>query len=80
MTKRGKNSSFYHFRLQEISPDDNDIYLEYQYFKTAKEICESYNISRASLYRILNDPLAVTTIPFKLERIYLHTTAIAYMS
>ncbi len=79
MTKRGKNSSFYHFRLQEVSPDDNDTYLDYQYFKTANEICDLYNISRASLYRILNDPHAITSLPFRLERIYLHKTAIAYM-
>ena len=29
---RGKNISFYHFRLQEIDPTEPDKYLDYQYY------------------------------------------------
>ncbi len=76
---RGKNNSFYHFRLQEIDPSDDNNYLEYQYFKTAFEICQQYGISRASLYRILKDPNCNTTIPFRLEKVYIHKTALEYV-
>ena len=73
---RGKNSSFYHFRLQEVDPNDENNLLEYQYFKTAQEICDTYKISRASLYRLIKNPEAKTKIPLKVEKIYIHTTAI----
>ena len=76
---RGKNINFYHFRLQETDPLDKDKYLDYQYFKTAYDICEKYNICRASLYRILNDPSVNTTIPFRLEKIHLHISALEYI-
>ncbi len=76
---RGKNQSFYHFRVQEIDPIEKDKYLDYQYFKTAFEICEHYGISRASVYRILKDPTAKTSIPFKLEKVYIHKTALEYV-
>ncbi len=79
MKSRGKNNSFYHFRLQEIDPSDNNKYLDYQYFKTAYEICELYNISRASLYRILKDPSVNTSIPFRLEKVYIHKSILEYI-
>jgi len=77
--QRGKNTSFYHFRLQEIDPCDENNYLDYQYYKTAFEICDTYGISRASLYRILNNPNANTSIPFRLEKVYIHKTALEYV-
>jgi hypothetical protein len=73
---RGKNCSFYHFRLQETDPNDENNLLGFQYFKTAQDICDTYKISRASLYRILKNPEAKTKIPFKIEKIYIHTSAI----
>ena len=76
---RGKNISFYHFRLQELDPSDPDKYLDYQYYKTAHEICDQYKISRASLYRILNNPAVNTSIPFRLEKVYIHRTALEYV-
>lgn len=76
---RGKNNSFYHFRLQEIDPTDETSFLDFQYYKTAFEICAQYNISRASLYRILNNPNANTSIPFRLEKVYIHKTALEYI-
>lgn len=74
--KRGKNSSFYHFRLQELDPLDKNKYLSPQYFTTAFEVCETYNISRASLYRILKNPNVKTSIPFRIEKCYIHKTAL----
>lgn len=76
---RGKNISFYHFRLQEIDPSEPDKYLDYQYYKTAIDICEQYNISRASLYRVLKDPSVNTSIPFRLERVHIHNSALEYV-
>lgn len=78
--KRGKNISFYHFCIQEINPNDKDKLLEKQYYRTAYDVCDKYKISRASLYRILKDPNANTTIPFKIEKVYLHKTALEYIS
>ena len=73
-TARGKNCSFYHFRLQETDTENN--LLGVQYFKTAQEICDHYKVSRASLYRILKNPEAKTKIPLKIEKIHIHTSAI----
>ena len=75
-TPRGKNCSFYHFRLQETDPNDENNLLDFQYFLSAQAICDKYNISRASFYRILKNPEAKTKIPLKIEKIYLHTSAI----
>ena len=76
---RGKNKNFYHFRLQELDPIEENKYLDYQYFKTANEICEKYGICRASLYRVLNNPLVKTSIPFRIERVYIHKEALNYL-
>ena len=54
-------------------------FLHPQYFKTASEICEKYNCSRATLYRVLNNPLIRTKIPFRLEKVYIHSSAIDYL-
>lgn len=76
MTK-GVNESFFRFRLREIDTEGN--LLEYQYFKTYKEICEKYNCCRGSVYRIIKNPLATTVLPFKIERVRIHISAIDYI-
>ena len=78
---RGKNCSYFHFRLQEINPASEELpsYLDPQYFKTASEICEKFNCSRSSVYRILNNPLLNTKLPFRLEKIKIHASAIDYI-
>tara|TARA_R110002072_G_C7848758_1_gene525496 strand:+ start:736 stop:966 length:231 start_codon:yes stop_codon:yes gene_type:complete len=74
---RGINNSFFRFRIREIDTQGN--LLETQYFKTYKEICEKYNCCRGSIYRIIKNPLAKTTLPFKVERVHIHTSAIDYI-
>jgi DNA invertase Pin-like site-specific DNA recombinase len=80
---RGKNSSFFHFRLQEINPRETPQelveYLEPQYFKSAFEICEKYNCSRSSIYRVLKNPLIKSKLPFRLEKVHIHSSAIDYI-
>ena len=76
---RGKNKNFYHYRLQEINPTDENKYLDYQYFKTAKEVCEKYNVCRATLYKILKNPTCKTKIPFRLERVCIHIDSLNYI-
>ena len=78
---RGKNVSYFHFRLQEINPEESEMpsYLEPQYFKTASEICDKYNCSRSSIYRVINNPLSKTKLPFRLEKIKIHSSALDYL-
>ena len=78
---RGKNNSFFHFRVQEINPASHaqPEYLEPQYFKTAFEICDKYKCSRSSIYRVLNNPLMNTKLPFRLEKVRIHSSLIDYL-
>ena len=80
---RGKNHSYFHFRLQEMNPTETPQeiteYLQPQYFKSAFEICDKYNCSRSSIYRVLKNPLIKSKLPFRLEKVHIHSSAIDYI-
>ena len=48
-----KNKSFYHYFVQELNEEDNTLG-EKTFYYTTKEITDKYNISRQTIYRILN--------------------------
>ena len=73
---RSENKSFYHFIIHESS-DNGDIILKY--FTTAKKVCEEYNISRPTIYRLLNNPNAKTNFKHKIERKFVHTSIVDHI-
>jgi predicted DNA-binding transcriptional regulator AlpA len=73
---RSENKSFYHFIIHEVNEDGTT---KPNYFTTAKKICEHYNISRPTIYRLLNNPNANTNFPHKIERKFVHTSIAEYI-
>ena len=52
---KGVNNNIYHFKTYIINKDNtiSDI----NYYISAKELCKYYNISRATVYNIINNPI-----------------------
>ena len=61
---RGKNTSFYHYILRKREGEN---LWEREFFKTHHEIKEKYGLSRATLWRICNNPEKI--FRYKLSKI-----------
>ena len=73
---RSENKSFFHFIIHELCEDGNTTP---KYFTTAKKVCETYNISRPTIYRLLNNPDAKTNFKHKIERKFVHTSIVDHI-
>jgi hypothetical protein len=51
---KGQNHSIYHFKIYKY--DNNNNIINIKYFISAKQICETYNCSRYSIYNKINNP------------------------
>ena len=66
-----KNKSFYHYFVQEF--DEETLQLSKpEFFYTAKEITEKYNISRQTIYRLINGEKS--NFPHYIERTHIHNS------
>lgn len=73
---RSENKSFFHFIIHELN--DEGITTP-RYFTTAKKVCEEYNISRPTIYRLLKYPEAKTNFKHKIERRFIHTSIVDHI-
>ena len=76
---RGNNKSFYHYYVNEIE-EDGETWGEPVFFKTMAEMKLRYNISRATIYRLLTDPDASTKFPHKITKQFIHYTALPFIN
>jgi len=75
---RGQNKSFYHYYVNEIEEDGT--WGEPVFFKTMAEMKIRYNISRATVYRLLTNPDAPTKFPHKITKQFVHYTALPFIN
>ena len=73
---RGKNKSFYHYYVNEVTENG---WSDPIFFRTLQEVKDRYNISRATVYRLLTDPQATTRFAHKITKQYIHETAIQFI-
>tara|TARA_R110001592_G_scaffold270846_2_gene537332 strand:+ start:3606 stop:3860 length:255 start_codon:yes stop_codon:yes gene_type:complete len=75
---RGINKSFFHYYVNEAQEDGT--YSEPVFFRTLMEMKERYGISRANVYRLINQPDAPTKFPHKITKQFVHQSAIPFIN
>ncbi len=75
---RGCNKSFYHYYINELNEEGK--YEEPIFFATQRQICDKYNISRNSVYKLLNnEDLVMANFPHRIHKIYIHKSVINFI-
>jgi len=75
---RSTNKSFYHYTITPFNEEDNT-FGEKEYYFTWKDVKEKYNISRQTIYRIVNDPQVKTRFKHLIEKTFIHHTIIQHL-
>ena len=72
-----KNKSFYHYFIQDYN-DVNNSLGDKQYFFTTNDITNKYNISRQTIYRILNNNQN-SRFNHYIEKVHIHKSIIEHI-
>lgn len=76
---RTENKSFYHYVATKKN-DEGKLIGDSKYYYTHIDLKEDLGIPRPTLYRMVKNPELKCKYPYKIEKIYLHTSVIDYMN
>ena len=74
---RSSNKSFFHYVIQEVDVETQE-FGDKEYFFTAGQIREKYNISRSTLHRILTQE-GKSKFPHFIEKCNIHHTILSHI-